>query len=268
MSVRSDYPELVRISNGMGVHILEDAEDQARRALDELARLRAAADEPDPRFRGHEAYITFDHEADREPDLERKPWQLVIPSPDGRAYERRAWTPEPLVHAAIKWGSDRGIGITVIVVRGLRDRALVVVTCDATYGLTDSPANPDALLAMNIAGLTEACRVARRVVLLKSMDFVTGGELHPHTRHLEHHAEQLGWAVYERLVHLPTGGRPQPATSPCRRCGGTGHQRLRVHPVCEHCAGRGDIVRRQLRARRRPSTLTILVPRHLRRGAA
>ena len=40
MSVRSDYPELVRISNGMGVHILEDAEDQARRALDELARLR------------------------------------------------------------------------------------------------------------------------------------------------------------------------------------------------------------------------------------
>lgn len=115
MSVRSDYPELVRISNGMGVHILEDAEDQARRALDELARLRAAADEPDPRFRGHEAYITFDHEADREPDLERKPWQLVIPSPDGRAYERRAWTPEPLVHAAIKWGSDRGIGITVIV---------------------------------------------------------------------------------------------------------------------------------------------------------
>lgn len=30
----------------------------------------------------------------------------------------------------------------------------------------------------------------------------------------------------------------------------------------------GDIVRRQLRARRRPSTLTILVPRHLRRGAA
>lgn len=139
---------------------------------------------------------------------------------------------------------------------------------DATYGLTDSPANPDALLAMNIAGLTEACRVARRVVLLKSMDFVTGGELHPHTRHLEHHAEQLGWAVYERLVHLPTGGRPQPATSPCRRCGGTGHQRLRVHPACEHCAGRGDIVRRQLRARRRPSTLTILVPRHLRRGAA
>ena len=45
MSVRSDYPELVRISNGMGVHILEDAEDQARRALDELARLRAAAAE-------------------------------------------------------------------------------------------------------------------------------------------------------------------------------------------------------------------------------
>lgn len=107
---------------------------------------------------------------------------------------------------------------------------------DDAYGLTDSPASPKALLEQNITGLTECLRVTRRFVLMKSMDFVAGGELHCHTRALEDVAAAAGWSVYERFIHLPSGGRPQPAG------------------------------RRELRARLRPSTLSVLVPRQLRRG--
>lgn len=107
---------------------------------------------------------------------------------------------------------------------------------DDRYGLVDVPGRPDDLLAMNIGGLAECCRVTTFVILMKSMDFVTGGELHTHTRHLEDAAAALGWSVYDRLIHLPTGGRPQP--------GG----------------------RAELRSRGRPSTLTILTPHKYRKG--
>ena len=40
MSVRDDYPELGRIANGLGVLVLEDAEAEALRALDEIAKWR------------------------------------------------------------------------------------------------------------------------------------------------------------------------------------------------------------------------------------
>jgi hypothetical protein len=107
---------------------------------------------------------------------------------------------------------------------------------DDAYGLTDSPRSPAGLLAQNISGLHECLRVGSRVVMLKSMDFVAGGELHCHTRALEEAAAYAGWSIYERFVHLPNGGRPQPPG------------------------------RRELRARLRPSTLTIFVPHRLRRG--
>ena len=109
---------------------------------------------------------------------------------------------------------------------------------DDAYGLVDSPATPELLLQMNKAGLLECMRVARRFVMFKSMDFVSGGELHCHTRELEFFSSLYGWCVYERFIHLPNGGRPQPQG------------------------------RRELRARLRPSTLTVIVPAQLRRGAA
>ena len=62
----------------------------------------------------HEAYISFDHEHD-DGESEQAPWELCIPSPDGNPYVRRAWSPEPLVRAALKWGRDRNTAITVIV---------------------------------------------------------------------------------------------------------------------------------------------------------
>lgn len=38
MSVRDDYPEMGRIANGLGVLVLEDAEAEALRVLDEIAK--------------------------------------------------------------------------------------------------------------------------------------------------------------------------------------------------------------------------------------
>lgn len=40
MTARDDYPELHRITSGLGVEILEDAETQAEAALNEIDRLR------------------------------------------------------------------------------------------------------------------------------------------------------------------------------------------------------------------------------------
>lgn len=109
-------------------------------------------------------------------------------------------------------------------------------TIDLSYGRADIPARPADLLGMNIAGLVECLRVTTTVVMVKSMDFITGGELHLHTRHLEDVAGMLGWSVYERLVHQPSGGRPQP--------GG----------------------RAELHARQRHSTLSVLTPYKHRKG--
>jgi hypothetical protein len=38
----NDYPELRRIADGFGVHVIEDAEEQAAKALAEIGRARAA----------------------------------------------------------------------------------------------------------------------------------------------------------------------------------------------------------------------------------
>ncbi len=105
---------------------------------------------------------------------------------------------------------------------------------DDRYGMNDVK-HPDDLLRMNEDGLVECIRVARKAVLLKSMNFVSGGVLQCHTDALVSLARDLDWVVYEQFTHL-NRGRPQPPG------------------------------RRQLRGRQRPSTLTILVPFKLRRG--
>lgn len=40
MTARDDYPEIERITRGVGVECIEDAEEQAAAALDEIDRLR------------------------------------------------------------------------------------------------------------------------------------------------------------------------------------------------------------------------------------
>jgi 2-oxo-4-hydroxy-4-carboxy--5-ureidoimidazoline (OHCU) decarboxylase len=42
-AVRQDYPELARLAAGHGVNVIEDAEEQAGAALDEIQQLRVKA---------------------------------------------------------------------------------------------------------------------------------------------------------------------------------------------------------------------------------
>lgn len=107
---------------------------------------------------------------------------------------------------------------------------------DARYGLDDSPEYARHLLMQNIAGLMEALRITEGAVLLKSMEFCEGGVFHRHTTALEQAAVACDWAVYDRLVHVPSGARPQP------------------------------LGRAKKHAEDKPSMLTILVPHKHRRG--
>ena len=59
-----------------------------------------------------EAYIDHDDLAE---DDDRPAWSLTLPNPSGVPFCRRSWSPEPLVHAALKWARDRGVRVTVIV---------------------------------------------------------------------------------------------------------------------------------------------------------
>lgn len=82
------------------------------------------------------------------------------------------------------------------------------------------------------------------------------------TREFADHAEAAGCTLVDALL-LP-GHRPQPLEQRCRRCWGTGHERVRVHPMCSACAGAGWFVPHQGHARRNYSTL--LVCRKARRS--
>jgi len=158
-------------------------------------------------------------------------------TPDHLVYHSRRDDPT-FDYRLLPWDTDEfdaGVFDPPYSGKGGRDTS-GVQEMDDRYGLTDSPKRPADLLGMNLGGLMEICRVSRRVVLVKSMDFVTGGEMHWHTRHIETAAEMIGWTVYDRLIHLPTGGRPQP--------GG----------------------RAELHSRPRPSVLSILTPYKYRKG--
>lgn len=134
---------------------------------------------------------------------------------------------------------------------------------DVAYGNDDSPPTPDLLLGMNIGGLMEACRIATHAVLLKSMDYVTGGELHTNNHALETAAGLVGWSVFDRFVHLPTGGRPQPSHGPKVLITDDAGE-----PVLDAEGNEqfSRVARRELHLRPRPSYLSILVPYKYRKG--
>ena len=67
--------------------------------------------------------------------------------------------------------------------------------------------------------------------------------------------EAAGCRLVE-MVHLP-GHRAQPEWQACRRCQRTGHERVRVNPVCTSCGGAGWFRPTQAHAHRNYSTLLI-----------
>jgi hypothetical protein len=172
----------------------------------------------------------------------------------------RGWRPSNLAWYTRR--TDPGFDFRAI---PLPDRAVPVVAFDPPYSpvggketttivgmhgrygnLDATPDRPEGLIAMNAAGLVECCRVARTAVVCKTMDFVTSRQLWRQTAALENAAAEVGWVVFEELIHT-AGGRPQPTRGP-------------------RDADGNAVERRVLRPRPRPSVMLVFVPHHLRRG--
>lgn len=127
---------------------------------------------------------------------------------------------------------------------------------DDDYGVANT-VRWQARHALICAGITEAARVlvAGGTLLVKCQDQVCSGAVRWQTREFADHAESVGCELVDRFDLL--GHRPQPTTTPCRRCKATGLEPVRVFPVCARCVGRGHTDRVQRHALRNYSTLLV-----------
>ncbi len=79
------------------------------------------------------------------------------------------------------------------------------------YGLGETPKRPMGLQAMNDDGLWECRRVVKKkgVVIVKTMDYITSGQMFPGTHYTLTAALSMGFKLVDRLEHLGAV-RPQP----------------------------------------------------------
>lgn len=128
---------------------------------------------------------------------------------------------------------------------------------DSAYGVAARGVSWQARHALITAGIAECARVLvpGGTLLVKCQDQVCGGAKRWQTREFADAAERAGCELVEQL-HLP-GWRPQPEWQACRRCQRTGHEPVRVHPVCTSCGGAGWFRPRQHHAAANYSTLLV-----------
>ncbi len=86
-----------------------------------------------------------------------------------------------------------------------------ITKMDERYGQDDAPATPALLQDLINDGLTEMHRLAKpgAIVLTKSMDYVSSGQLWEGTYLTRKHAEELGFKAVDRFEHVGHPG-PQP----------------------------------------------------------
>jgi SAM-dependent methyltransferase len=113
------------------------------------------------------------------------------------------------------------------------------------------------------AGIREAARVLvpGGTLLVKCQDQVASGAVRWQTHDFARVAALAGCPLVDSLI-VPNHVE-QPAERGCRRCHRTGHERVRVAPVCTNCGGSGWVTPSQVHIRRNYSTL--LVHRKARR---
>lgn len=111
--------------------------------------------------------------------------------------------------------------------------------------------------ALICAGIADAARVLAPggTLLVKCQDQVCSGAVRWQTHEFTACAIEHGCDLVD-MLHL-VGYREQPEFVTCRRCRGTGMQRVRVHPVCDLCAGSGRRPRAWRHAHRNYSTLLV-----------
>jgi hypothetical protein len=128
---------------------------------------------------------------------------------------------------------------------------------DDRFGVATSGVSWQAKHALIVAGIAEAARVLvpGGTLLVKCQDQVCGGAVRFQTDEFTAAAHSVGCSKIDAL-HL-VGHRPQPEWQTCRRCKGTGLEKLRVHPVCQSCHGAGRFRPTQQHALRNHSTLLV-----------
>lgn len=113
-------------------------------------------------------------------------------------------------------------------------------------------------------GLTEMVRLVRPraskhrggIVLVKCQNYIWSGEFWPGAELVRDHAMSLGCDVVDRLEYLTSPG-PQPSTTKCGQCKGSGLVGPLTDPLCPRCEGLGALARRIVHARRNLSTLWV-----------
>jgi SAM-dependent methyltransferase len=106
-------------------------------------------------------------------------------------------------------------------------------------------------------GVREAARVLvpGGTLLIKCQDQVASGAVRWQSHDLARVAALAGCPLVDSLIVPNHIG--QPPERGCRRCHRTGHERVRVAPVCSNCGGSGWVTTTQHHARRNYSTLLI-----------
>jgi len=77
------------------------------------------------------------------------------------------------------------------------------------YGLgteLESRVSPEGTRAIMLAGFVEACRVARRFVLVKCMEYVAWHRFHDPPTEVIVAGAGIGWELHDRIVHNSGGG--------------------------------------------------------------
>jgi hypothetical protein len=106
-------------------------------------------------------------------------------------------------------------------------------------------------------GIREAARVLvpGGTLLIKCQSQVASGSVRWQDMDFATVAAQAGCPMIDSLL-VPNHVEQPPARG-CRRCRRTGHETIRVNPVCSSCHGAGWITPDQVHARRNYSTLLI-----------
>lgn len=123
------------------------------------------------------------------------------------------------------------------------------------YGLENAATTPELLHEDNVRGLGEISKilVPGGLALVKCADYISSGKFKEASGWMRDAAEELGFTIESKLLHLGNAGA-QPSYASCRTCSGTG---ALDGLVCPKCGGAPRTERAQRHPRNNYSVLWI-----------
>jgi hypothetical protein len=130
------------------------------------------------------------------------------------------------------------------------------------YGLEEAPKSPMELHEHNRDGLEEAFRLCKPggFVMTKVAPYISSGRFQPADRWMENDAEEMGFIVHDRLIHVGHSRAQPKRTRQCPACDGHGEIRTPglAYSMCAACNTTGRITIPQVHSRNNYSVLLIL----------